>query len=80
MFFTSANMRCLENWFEELAKGMTLQKMFYSSAPSATYMSQWIGSEPVQIMAYSPLGAKPLSQLVLGYGQMDPKEQTSVKL
>ena len=37
MFFTSVYMRCIENWFKELAKGMTLQKMFYSSPPSATY-------------------------------------------
>ena len=50
-----------------------------SSPPSAAYMHQWIGSALVQIMAYHLFGAKPLSKPMLGYFQLDPKEQTSVK-
>ena len=33
----------------------------------------------VQIMACHLVGAKPLSEPMLGYYQLDPKEQTSVK-
>ena len=40
---------------------------------------QWVGSALVQIMAYCLLGTKPLSKPMLGYCQLDPKEQTSVK-
>ena len=47
--------------------------------PSAAYMRQWIGSALVQVMASRLLGAKPLSKPVLGYCQLDPWEQTSVK-
>ena len=67
--------------------------LFNSSPPSATYIRQWIGSTLVQIMACCCLfGAKPLSEsilvmpnnhgykaVVLGYCQLDPWEQTSVK-
>ena len=44
----------------------------YSSAPSAAYMRQWIGSALVQLMACRRLGAKPLSKPVLGYCFLDP--------
>ena len=50
-----------------------------SSPPSAAYMSQWIGSALVKIMACRLFGAKPLSKPLLGYCQLDPEEQTSVK-
>ena len=49
------------------------------SSQSAAYMRQWIGSALIQIMACSLFGTKPLSKQVLGYCQLDPKEQTSVK-
>ena len=42
-------------------------------------MRQWIGSALGQIMACRLFGAKPLSKPVLGYCQLDRKEQTSVK-
>ena len=42
-------------------------------------MRQWIGSALVQIMACHLFGAKPLSKPFLGYCQLYPKEQTSVK-
>ena len=50
-----------------------------SSPPSATNMRQWIGSALVQMMAWCLFGAKPLSKPMLGYCQLDPWEQTSVK-
>ena len=42
-------------------------------------MRQSIWSALVQIMACRLFGAKPLSKPMLGYCQMDPWEQTSVK-
>ena len=42
-------------------------------------MRQWIGSALVQIMACRLFGAKPLSKPMLGYCQLDPKEQTWMK-
>ena len=42
-------------------------------------MRQQIGSALVQIMACRLFGAKPLSKPMLGYCQLDPREQTSVK-
>ena len=42
-------------------------------------MCQWIGSALVQIMACHLFGAKPLSKPMLGYCQLNPKQQTSVK-
>ena len=43
-----------------------------SSPPSATYMHQWTESALVQIMVCHLFGAKPLSQPVLDYCQLDP--------
>ena len=40
---------------------------------------QWIGSALVQIMACRRNGAKPLSNPMQGYCQMDPKEQFLLK-
>ena len=51
-----------------------------SSPPSSAYMRQWIRSALVQIMACRLFGDKPLSKPVLGYCQLDPKEETSVEL
>ena len=50
-----------------------------SISPSAAYMCQLIGSALDQIMACRLFGAKPLSKPMLGYCQLDPREQTSVK-
>ena len=52
---------------------------FNSSPPNAAYGHQWIGSALVQIMACRLLGAKPLSQPMLGYCQLDPYEQIAMK-
>ena len=50
-----------------------------SSPPNATYMRRWTGSALVQIMACRPVGAKPLSEPMLPYYQLDTWEQISVK-
>ena len=42
-------------------------------------MRQWFGSALVQIMACRLFGAKPLSKPMLGYCQLDPYKQTSLK-
>ena len=52
----------------------------HSSPPNATYMRQWIGSALVQIMGCCLCIVKPLSKPVLVYCQLDPEEQTSVKI
>ena len=49
-----------------------LSTMINSSPPCAAYMRQWIGSASVQIMACRLFGAKPLSEPMLGYCQLDP--------
>ena len=43
-------------------------------------MRQWIGSALVKIMAWRRIGDKQLSEPMLGYRQLEPYEQTSVKL
>ena len=50
-----------------------------SSPPSASYMCQWTGSSLVQVMAGRLIGAKPLSKPILGYCQLDPLQQISIK-
>ena len=50
------------------------------SPSSAAYMRQWMGSTLFQIMACRLYGAKSLSKPMPGYCQLDPQEQTSVKL
>ena len=50
-----------------------------SLRPRDAYMRQWTGPSLVQTMACRLLGAKPLSELVLTYSQLDHKEQNSVK-
>ena len=51
-----------------------------SSPPGVEYMCQWIRSALVQIMVGCLFGTKPLSKPMLGYCQLDLKEQTSVTL
>ena len=54
--------------------------MFINSSPhSAAYMRWWIGSALVQIIACCLDGAKPLSEPMLTYCQLDPKEHISMK-
>ena len=48
-------------------------------SPSAAYMRPWIGPALLLMIACRLFGAKPLSEPVLDYCQLDPKEQTSVK-
>ena len=57
---------------------LSLNVLTYSP-PSAPYMCQWIGSALVQIMACRLLGAKPLSEPMLTYCQLEPKEYISMK-
>ena len=52
--------------------------LFYP--PSAVYMRQGTGSALIRVMASRLFGANPLPEPVLTYNQLDPWEQTSVKL
>ena len=54
-------------------------KRINSSPPSATYMRRWTGSALLQMMACRPEGAKLLSEEMLTYCQLDPKEHISMK-
>ena len=67
------------SFISELLVVTEFQYSFHSAPPSAAYLCRWIGSALIQIMAYSLFGAKPLSKPMLGYCQLDPKEQTWVK-
>ena len=51
-----------------------------SSPPSATYMRLWNGSSLVQIMDCRLDGTKPLSEPMLTYCQLEPREHISMKL
>ena len=51
-----------------------------SSHPSAAYMLQWIGSALVKVMTCRQFGAKSLPEPILTSYQLNPLEQTSVKL
>ena len=51
-----------------------------SLRPSDTYMRQYNIPTLVQIMACRLFGAKPLSEPMLPYSQLDPKELISLKL
>ena len=57
----------------------TLTHLIYSSPRSAAYMCQWIWSTLVQVMACRLFGAKPLSEPMLAYCQLDIWEQISLK-
>ena len=48
---------------------------FNSSPPSATYLRQWTDSVLVQIMACRLFGAKPLSEPMLDYSQLNPRNK-----
>ena len=50
-----------------------------SSPHSVAYMRHWIGLSLVQILACRLFAAKPLSIAMLGYCQLNPWGQTSVK-
>ena len=52
----------------------TQQMVHFNSSPppGAAYTRQWIGSALVQIMACRLFGAKPLSEPMLSYRQLDP--------
>ena len=74
------NSKCIADW--ETLSGPPLNDgmmAINSSPPSAAYMRQWTGSALVQIMACRLIGAKPLSEPMLTYCQLDLWEQTSVK-
>ena len=47
--------------------------------PSAAYLCQCNGSALVQIMAWHLDSAKPLSELMLTYYQLDPNKHISMK-
>ena len=56
-----------------------IYKQFNSSPPSAEYMHWRTGSKLVQIMTCRLDGAKPLSEPMLIYCQLDPREHISMK-
>ena len=51
-----------------------------SSTPIAAYKRRWNGSPLVQMMVCSLHGAKSLSEPMLTYCQLEPKEHISIKL
>ena len=50
-----------------------------SATPSDAYMHQWTGPALLQIMACGLDGAQPLSEPMLTYCQLDPKQHISMK-
>ena len=62
------------SWVPDLHKRCT---KFKSPPPSAAYMHQGIGSALVQIMACCLFGAKPLSKPMLGYCQLESRNNPS---
>ena len=77
-----------ENWYEWWFTEVLLDRLIIkhsswailnSSPPSDAYMHRWTGSALVQIMACHLLGTKPLSEPILDYYQLLPKEHTAVK-
>ena len=69
--FQRSEARCTEPQWKYLG---------YFIPPSAVYMRRWIGSALIRVMVSRLFGAKPLPEPVLNYNQLDPREQTSVKL
>ena len=51
-----------------------------SSPLSTAYMRQWTGSTLLQVMACRLFGSQPLPEPMMTVCQLDPQEQTSVKL
>ena len=67
-------------YFIKVDKNLSFTKTWInSSPPSAVYMRQGTGAALVQVMAYRLFGAKPLSEPVLAYCQLDSWEQLSLK-
>ena len=68
------NVEFIVNIIKKLNYIIKVMPLFNSSPPrsSAAYIRQWMGSALVQIMAWRLFGAKPLSQPILGYRQLDP--------
>ena len=72
----------LKEPYSHVMDGVVWSYIFFlikSSPPSAAYMRQCRGSALVQIMACRLYGAEPLSKPMMGYCELDPYEQTSVK-
>ena len=59
--------------------GVTGPQNFNSSPPSVVYMRQWIGQHWFRYWTCRLDCAKPLSEVMLTYYQLAPKEQSSVK-
>ena len=55
----------------DLSSYQLTNRLTNSSLPGAAYMRQWTGSALVQIMACRLFGAKPLSEPMLKYCQLD---------
>ena len=65
--------------FSEPMMVSLLTHICHSASMSDAYMHQWTRPSLIQIMACRLTGAKPLSKPTLGYYQLNPWEQTSVK-
>ena len=65
--------RSLYSQERDICEKMKKIKGINSSPPGAAYIRWWIRSALVQIMACRLFGAKPLSEPMLGYCQLDPK-------
>ena len=59
---------------------MTKLNWFDTSRPVDEYMRQWTVSLLVQVMAWCLNCARPLPEPIITYCQLDPWEQTSVKV
>ena len=66
-------------WFYKIKNNFMLSSSFNSTSPTAACLRQWMGSALVEIMACRLLGAKPLSEPMLSYCQLDPKVHISVR-
>ena len=51
---------------------MAINPVLNSLRPSDAYMRRWTGSSLLQIMAFRLVGAKPLSEPMLGYCKFEP--------
>ena len=83
LFSRKCSRNCHLHCYSHLALEMETSMKFWdfkSSPPSAVYVRQWIVSALVQIMACRLFGVKPLSKPILGYCQLAPSGQTSVKI
>ena len=81
----SLSLVALYLYFELLVEACHLythirQGCFNSSPPSTVYMRQWTRSAMVQVMTCRLFGATPLPGPILTYCQLDPQEETSMKI